>query len=290
LDEAAAVIERDLSCVACGYNLRTLAPAAACPECGRAVAATLTVQNDPLATNVNVPRLRRALVLWLVAQAVWIGAMGYYEWLWWESEQFNAVLNAFVIAAEQPWLVQGTQWIAQYFSGYAWRDEGLVYVLLAVGAAVRAAAVTLLCITRQRAPRTAGLTAVAVAGCFVVSLVVSVGLTRWGVALWYSDGFRGGARWADAALEVMIAVELLALATVERHRWIGVGVLAIRIALLVAVSVFNVTHGEAMEAALPWWSLHGASAVAGVLSAWLVVLLLLHVRRFRSGKLYGNDR
>jgi hypothetical protein len=280
LTEAAGVIEQDLACVACGYNLRTLAAGAACPECGRAVAATLAAQHDPLATNVHVRRLWWALVIWLAAQAIWIGAMGYYEWHFWRDETFLAVLNAVVIAGEAPWIVQGTQWIAPYLSVYTWRDEGIVYVLLAVGATVRAAAVVVLC-TARRGARAARLTAVVVVVCFAVALLLNLGLTPWTNALRYTDTFRGVARWVDAALELMIAIELLALATADRHRWIGVGVLAIRIALLVAVSVFNVTHGQAMEAALPWWSLHGASAFAGLLSLWLVVLLLLHVHRFK---------
>ena len=39
----AGVVDRDLPCVRCGYNLRTLTAEGRCPECGAAVALTLTL-------------------------------------------------------------------------------------------------------------------------------------------------------------------------------------------------------------------------------------------------------
>ena len=37
LDDDGRILEDDLACLACGYNLRGLLPDGACPECGTAV-------------------------------------------------------------------------------------------------------------------------------------------------------------------------------------------------------------------------------------------------------------
>lgn len=54
--EAAALVEKDLSCVGCGYNLRTRPLDGACPECGRSVRSTL-----------EFPHLSRSAPRWLTS-------------------------------------------------------------------------------------------------------------------------------------------------------------------------------------------------------------------------------
>jgi hypothetical protein len=56
---AEPAVASDLSCVRCGYNLRTLSESAVCPECGRAVSESLA------AARVRVPERVR----WLLARA-----------------------------------------------------------------------------------------------------------------------------------------------------------------------------------------------------------------------------
>lgn len=40
-------VDRDLACVGCGYNLRTLDAWGVCPECGRTVCESRNTPNDP---------------------------------------------------------------------------------------------------------------------------------------------------------------------------------------------------------------------------------------------------
>ena len=58
------VITRDLSCVVCGYNLRTLEIAGRCPECGGAVEQSLLVLPEP------------ALTAWAIKLAAWAIIVG----------------------------------------------------------------------------------------------------------------------------------------------------------------------------------------------------------------------
>jgi hypothetical protein len=58
-----ARIDRDLYCVRCEYNLRTLPPDALCPECGHPVAETLRDEADPL----RIKRLRSYMGFFLFA-------------------------------------------------------------------------------------------------------------------------------------------------------------------------------------------------------------------------------
>jgi hypothetical protein len=53
---AAQVVEADLTCVGCGYNLRTQALGGVCPECGKSVQATL-----------RFPHLARSAPRWLTS-------------------------------------------------------------------------------------------------------------------------------------------------------------------------------------------------------------------------------
>ena len=54
--EAATLVEKDLSCVGCGYNLRTRPLDGGCPECGRSVRSTL-----------EFPHLSRSAPRWLTS-------------------------------------------------------------------------------------------------------------------------------------------------------------------------------------------------------------------------------
>lgn len=64
----------DLSCINCGYNLRSLSVRSACPECGASVLATVLDAVDPAAGIIAPIRRRRlvaaGLVLWPAAAIV----------------------------------------------------------------------------------------------------------------------------------------------------------------------------------------------------------------------------
>lgn len=54
-----AVIDFDLNCIACEYNLRGLQAGGLCPECGLAILATLSA-GDPVDNFEMIDRLRRS--------------------------------------------------------------------------------------------------------------------------------------------------------------------------------------------------------------------------------------
>ncbi len=62
-------IESDLACVYCGYNLRTLGVSAKCPECGRGVRDSFSVQPD----IVDPIGYKRFLVSLCIAGVVFVG-------------------------------------------------------------------------------------------------------------------------------------------------------------------------------------------------------------------------
>jgi hypothetical protein len=64
LGETTGTITRDLSCVYCGYNLRTLAITGRCPECGEPVATSLRERPFRFRNDAMPGRLQRGL-LWL---------------------------------------------------------------------------------------------------------------------------------------------------------------------------------------------------------------------------------
>ena len=54
--DPAAVVENDLACAACGYNLRTQPAGGRCPECGARIRQTL-----------SFPHLERSAPRWLTS-------------------------------------------------------------------------------------------------------------------------------------------------------------------------------------------------------------------------------
>lgn len=66
-----SILEYDLPCVRCGYNLRTLSAAGRCPECGLAVALTASLGGELAHTRPSyVRRLAWACGILLAARAV----------------------------------------------------------------------------------------------------------------------------------------------------------------------------------------------------------------------------
>src|SRR5262245_18738214 len=63
-ETANLTINYDLRCVRCGYNLRTLARDAVCPECALPVRDSVRSTSLQL-TLSSIPSLRRALSLWI---------------------------------------------------------------------------------------------------------------------------------------------------------------------------------------------------------------------------------
>jgi hypothetical protein len=66
LGETTGTITRDLSCVYCGYNLRTLAVAGRCPECGEPVATSLCERPFRFRNPGTAKDIRNGLVLLIV--------------------------------------------------------------------------------------------------------------------------------------------------------------------------------------------------------------------------------
>ena len=65
-NNTAAVIAGDLRCASCGYNLRTLAVAGRCPECGQPVAMSLTSQPFRFGNPSTPKRVRNGLAVFIV--------------------------------------------------------------------------------------------------------------------------------------------------------------------------------------------------------------------------------
>jgi len=65
-----AVVATDLGCRTCGYNLRTLAWSARCPECGSAVDASRLPADCPFGSYNDVQRARKAVFVLISAVAL----------------------------------------------------------------------------------------------------------------------------------------------------------------------------------------------------------------------------
>jgi hypothetical protein len=68
-DAANSTLDKDVACVACGYNLRGLRPDGRCPECGRAVADSLKSEHWSQADPKYVRRLLLGLAILALAFA-----------------------------------------------------------------------------------------------------------------------------------------------------------------------------------------------------------------------------
>ena len=71
---AVAVLEADVHCARCGYNLRGISIRSVCPECGAAVRATILAVVDPHASELQPIRhpwpVAAGLVLWAASALV----------------------------------------------------------------------------------------------------------------------------------------------------------------------------------------------------------------------------
>jgi hypothetical protein len=95
LDEATLTIRQDVACIGCGYNLRTLALEAKCPECARPVVDSLARNELHLADVKWLRRVRSGVVI------VFIGLIGKFGVLFtngiftlgnaWSSAQGNSL-------------------------------------------------------------------------------------------------------------------------------------------------------------------------------------------------------
>jgi len=77
-----SVVQKDLTCVHCGYNLRTLGSTRRCPECGSLVADTLTLNSDLARSRPNWLRSlalgnRLLLLSRILLAAIYIEACSY---------------------------------------------------------------------------------------------------------------------------------------------------------------------------------------------------------------------
>lgn len=68
------MIDRDIFCVACGYNLRGLVPESKCPECGRSILESMCPAPRPLSLTQKAVRLS---LVTLSAAAFLFGVLGW---------------------------------------------------------------------------------------------------------------------------------------------------------------------------------------------------------------------
>jgi DNA-directed RNA polymerase subunit RPC12/RpoP len=75
-----ALIQEDILCLRCGYNLRTLARSARCPECGEGVGVSLVNRRPPVIINWRRLALGAAVAAFVAAWHA-AGMMGLWQWL-----------------------------------------------------------------------------------------------------------------------------------------------------------------------------------------------------------------
>src|SRR5205814_37752 len=77
-------ISRDISCISCGYNLRTLSVSAVCPECGTTIEKSLTTDRLDAADPRWLRRVRWGVWLLMAAPlpGVAAGLLTRVTWPW----------------------------------------------------------------------------------------------------------------------------------------------------------------------------------------------------------------
>lgn len=80
------VIERDLVCIQCGYNLRGLAPQQNCPECGGAIERSIAFWREPILTARAARHFVAGVTLLELAAIVSFGSIllppgSWFDWL-----------------------------------------------------------------------------------------------------------------------------------------------------------------------------------------------------------------
>lgn len=76
LDPATLVVNDDVLCPDCDYNLRTLPLQGVCPECASPVVRALRPQRLLYANRASIRRLRAGVICWLVAQGLMLALVG----------------------------------------------------------------------------------------------------------------------------------------------------------------------------------------------------------------------
>jgi hypothetical protein len=107
------MIERDLLCARCGYNLRGLSAEGLCPECGKHIGETLELERRARGPAV-LNRLRYGAWIWLWTHALFLVAARIWDYARPESGQLRYAPAALlgnlaspVIAGQDLWLRYG---------------------------------------------------------------------------------------------------------------------------------------------------------------------------------------
>lgn len=105
-----ATVPTDLTCLSCGYNLRTLAWDGLCPECGRPVRDSVLPANLCFASYRGIRRTRLGLAIWIVSLAVpaigtiiFTTAILSAPWFWDELGQKGSLARTLFLAANYAW-------------------------------------------------------------------------------------------------------------------------------------------------------------------------------------------
>ena len=105
-----AVISRDLKCVGCGYNLRTMRVAGRCSECGLAVERSLLVLPQPQETPKAIKLAAYALVVSVVGLYVPPVKLVALVTLLWAAHRLQHRCSRWTIVKRSPIFVRGEEW------------------------------------------------------------------------------------------------------------------------------------------------------------------------------------